>query len=278
MGKGHIGIFDSGYGGLTVLKNIVELLPEYDYMYLGDNARAPYGPKSFELVYQYTIESVAWLFNQGCELVVLACNTASAKALRKLQREWLPLHYPEKKVLGVIRPTAEYIGALGFDKPLGILGTTGTVNSKTYVEEIKIFSPKTVVYQHACPLWVPFIEDGLIHLESFKPVILKDLDFLLKQDDHIDQVLLACTHYPLILDKLNKLTDGKVNFISQGPIVAESLVDYLNRQETIKNKIGKNGKRLFFTTDDAISFTNQGSRFFAAPIQAEKINLNSNKT
>lgn len=278
MGKGHIGIFDSGYGGLTVLKNIVALLPEYDYMYLGDNARAPYGPKSFELVYQYTIESVAWLFDQGCELVVLACNTASAKALRKLQREWLPVHYPEKKVLGVIRPTAEYIGHLKLEKPLGILGTTGTVSSKTYVTEINNYSPQTTVYQQACPLWVPFIEDGLIHMKAFKPIISKDLDLLFKQNKDIQNILLACTHYPLILDKLNEITNAKINFISQGPIVANSLADYFQRHIQLENKLGKNNKRLFFTTDDAASFTTQGSRFYEASILAEKITLNPNKS
>lgn len=272
LNKGNIGIFDSGYGGLTVLKNIIDLLPEYNYIYLGDNARAPYGAKSFDLVNEYTQQSVQWLFEQGADLVILACNTASAKALRYLQQNWLPLHYPKKRILGVIRPTAEYFGALNKEFHLGILGTIGTISSNTYLEELNQWAPKVKVAQHACPLWVPFIEEGLIHMDSFHKVIQKDIATLLKDSDSLKTILLACTHYPLILKDLKHLYPT-LKFISQGPIVAESLKRYLHKHADWSAHLSKNQIRKFYTTDDAQEFSQQGSRFFERHIRAEKINL-----
>lgn len=275
MKKGRIGIFDSGYGGLTVLKNIVQLLPEYDYIYLGDNARAPYGSKSHDLVYQYTQESVQWLFEAGADLVILACNTASAKALRTLQQNWLPTHYPHKKILGVIRPTAEYFGVSGQSFDLGILGTPGTITSNTYIDELSIYAPKVKAIQHACPLWVPFIEEGLIHLQPFHEIIVKDINTLLESSPQLNTVLLACTHYPLILNELLQLYPH-ISFISQGPIVAKSLQHYLSQHPVIDQQLSKRSQQEFFTTDDATEFSTRGTRFFENEILAQKIILFEN--
>lgn len=273
MKKGYIGIFDSGYGGLTVLKDIVTLLPNYNYIYLGDNARSPYGSKSFDIIYEYTKEAVTWLFTQNCNLVILACNTASAKALRKLQQEWLPYYFPEKKVLGVIRPTAELIGNLTNNKTLGILGTKGTVKSCSYIKEIQKFFPEIKTYQQACPLWVPFIEEGLIKDITLKKIIKTDLQLLFKQNKDIRTVLLACTHYPLIKSLLEELTEGKIQFISQGPIVASSLKEYLQRHTVLDKSLSKNGKQFFYTTDNALNFEKQASLFYGKNIIAQKIKI-----
>ena len=204
MSKGPIGIFDSGYGGLTVLKEIRTTLPRYDYIYLGDNARAPYGPRSFDTVYHYTLECVRWFFDQGCPLLVLACNTASAKALRTIQQKDLQHLDPTKRVLGVIRPTTEVIGNFSTTKRVGILGTAGTVLSNSYPIEIEKFFPEVQVFQEACPMWVPLVENNEHHSAGADYFIKKHLDALLEQDTSIDAVLLACTHYPLLTEKIQK--------------------------------------------------------------------------
>lgn len=268
-----IGIFDSGYGGLTVFRAIADAMPQYDYIYLGDNARAPYGNRSFETVYRYTLQCVEWFFEQGCPLVILACNTASAKALRTIQQKDLAGLGSEKRVLGVIRPTAEVIHKYTTTGKVGILGTKGTVSSQSYLTEIKRFSPQLKVYQHACPLWVPFIEDNEYQGDGVDYYIKKDLDQLFEQSQDIDTVLLACTHYPLLADKIKKFLPENVQLISQGKIVADSLVDYLNRHPEIDNILTKNANRHFYTTDDDIDFEEHATRFFGEAVDADFVRI-----
>jgi glutamate racemase len=268
-----IGVFDSGYGGLTVLKEIVKKLPAYDYMYLGDNARAPYGPRSFETVYNYTLQCVQWFFNKGCPLVVLACNTASAKALRSIQQKDLERIAPGKRVLGVIRPTTEIIGEFSKTNHIGILGTAGTVASNSYAIEIEKFYPETKVYQEACPMWVPLIENNEYDSPGADYFIKKHLDNLMQRSKHIDTVLLACTHYPLLKDKIEHYLPSSVKVISQGDIVAESLSDYLTRHPEIENLCSKSKKLSFFTTDDASDFQNHASIFFGEKVVAAHVAL-----
>jgi glutamate racemase len=221
-----IGIFDSGFGGLTVFRSIAERLPQYDYVYLGDNARAPYGSRSFNTIHQYTWECVQWFFEQGCPLVILACNTASAKALRTIQQQNLPKD-SEERVLGVIRPTAEVIGNYSSTRQIGVLGTSGTVNSGSYMLEINKFFPDVQVFQQACPLWVPMIEDGAYDNPGADYFIKLYIDQLLKQSAEIDTLLLACTHYPVLKDKIRQFLPESIQLVEQGDIVARSLADYL---------------------------------------------------
>ncbi len=270
-----IGIFDSGYGGLTVFRSIADQLPQYDYLYLGDNARAPYGNRSFETVYEYTLQCVEWFFEQGCPLVILACNTASAKALRNIQQIDLPRIDPEKRVLGVIRPTAEVVGQYTHTQKVGVLGTRGTVNSGSYLKEIGNFYPDIEVFQHACPLWVPFIENGDYLDEGIDYYIRHDLELLFAQSDDIDTVLLACTHYPLLADKIRKfLPPGKdITLLGQGKLVAESLIHYLQRHPEMETRISKGGTKRFFTTDAAADFEENATRFFGEPVQATHVHL-----
>ena len=268
-----IGIFDSGYGGLTVLKEIVKLLPQYDYLYLGDNARAPYGPRSFETVYQYTLQSVQWFFKQNCSLVILACNTASAKALRSIQQNNLPHIAPDKRVLGVIRPTTERIGELTKTGKVGVLGTNGTVKSQSYLIEIKKFYPGVQVFQEACPMWVPLIENNEYENEGADFFIRKNLENLMKRSDKIDTVLLACTHYPLIKDKIETFLPADTTVISQGNIVAVSLADYLTRHPELENKCSRNGNVFFYTTDSTADFDRHGSIFYGRALQSRHVNL-----
>ncbi len=270
---GPIGIFDSGYGGLTVLKKIVKKLPQYDYVYFGDNARAPYGSRSFETVYQYTLQAVQWFFNQGCPLVILACNTASAKALRTIQQNDLPLHYPGKKVLGVIRPTSEKIGLMTHSGKVGVLGTTGTVRSQSYMIEIKKFFPEVQVYQEACPMWVPLIENMEHETLGADYFIQKKLQKLLKQDPAIDAILLACTHYPLIQQKIQSLLPADIKAIEQGSIVADSLADYLSRHTDIEHECTKGGRIQFFTTDSTEDFDKNGTVFFGEELHSQQVDL-----
>lgn len=270
---GPIGVFDSGYGGLTVLKEITKLLPQYDYLYFGDNARAPYGPRSFETVYHYTLQSVEWFFKQGCSLVVLACNTASAKALRTIQQNDLPNIAPEKRVLGVIRPTTERIGELTTSGKVGVLGTNGTVKSQSYLIEIKKFYPDVEVFQEACPMWVPLIENNEYETEGADFFVEKNLKNLMRQSPDIDTVLLACTHYPLIKDKIETFLPGHVKVVSQGIIVAESLAAYLLRHTEIEKKCSKNAQVSFYTTDSAEDFDRNGSTFYGKPVQSKHLNL-----
>jgi glutamate racemase len=269
-----IGIFDSGYGGLTVFKPIAEQLPDYDYIYLGDNGRAPYGNRSFETVYQYTLECVTWFFEQGCELVILACNTASAKALRTIQQHDLPALGFEKRVLGVIRPSAEIIGRFSITKNVGILGTKGTVNSMSYRDEIAHFFPELKVFQHACPLWVPFVENGAYQQDGIDFFIQEDMEQLFSQSQDIDTVLLACTHYPLLESKIRKFLPENVQLLSQGPIVANSLSDYLMRHPEMESRISRSRHRSFYTTDAVGDFETHARVFFGQPVRAKQIFLN----
>lgn len=266
-----IGVFDSGYGGLTVLKELVAKLPQYDYLYLGDNARAPYGSRSFETVYQYTLQCVKWFFKQGCPLVILACNTASAKALRSIQQNDLPKIAREKRVLGVIRPTAEIIGNLSKTKSIGILGTTGTVQSESYPLEIKKFFPEVKVFQQACPMWVPLVENNEYTSQGADFFIEKDINKLMSQSNEIDTILLACTHYPLVINKIREHVPSPVNIISQGEIVAGSLGSYLQRHPEIEQHCSKNGKIKLYTSDSPDEFDNHTINFFGAPLKSSHV-------
>lgn len=270
-----IGIFDSGYGGLTVFRSIADKLPQYDYLYLGDNARAPYGNRSFETVYEYTLECVQWFFEQGCPLVILACNTASAKALRTIQQVDLPEIDTAKRVLGVIRPSAENIGSFTTTKKVGILGTKGTVNSGSYPKEISNFYPEIEVFQQACPLWVPFIENGEYKGDGADYYIRKDLEELFARDKNIDTVLLACTHYPLLQAKIRKYLPEGVQLISQGPIVADSLADYLQRHASLEQLLSKGGLKSFYTTDAVSDFEEHATNFFGEAVKAKHVHLES---
>ena len=273
MKKTAIGVFDSGYGGLTILKEIVKQLPQYDYIYLGDNARAPYGPRSFETVYQYTLQSVEWFFNQGCELVILACNTASAKALRNIQQKDLPKLEAYKRVLGVIRPSTEIIGNFTKTGSIGILGTTGTVVSESYPIEIHKFFPEIKVYQQACPMWVPIIENGEFNNPGADYYVKKYLDELLAQSADIDTILLACTHYPLLMDKIKQHLPTDIEVVSQGEIVALSLAQWLENHPDMNKLYSKSGSIQFFTTDSADDFDNHASQFFGKEVKSEHIFL-----
>lgn len=270
---GPIGVFDSGYGGLTILKEIAGRLPEYDYLYLGDNARSPYGTRSFETVYHYTLECVQWLFKQNCPLVILACNTASAKALRTIQQNDLERIAPGNKVLGVIRPTAEVIGKYSFSKHIGILATAGTVASGSYLLEIEKFFPELAVSQEACPMWVPLIENN----EHTKPgadfFVQQHINRLLEKDKQIDTLLLACTHYPLLNNKIKQHLPPNVQCLAQGEIVAESLADYLHRHPETETRCLKNGNLQFFTTDDVTDFNNHARTFFGQEIESKHVDL-----
>jgi glutamate racemase len=270
---GKIGVFDSGYGGLTVLRSIVDRLPEYDYLYLGDNARAPYGNRSFDAVYQYTLEAVEWLFSQGCELVVLACNTASAKALRQIQQMHLPLRKDHKRVLGVIRPTTENIGNYTKTKHVGIMGTAGTVKSNSYPMEIAKFFPDLVVSQEACPMWVYLVEHKHLEGEGADYFVHQNISRILEKDPMIDTLLLACTHYPLLEKTIRKFLPVQVKLVSQGAIVAERLEDYLFRHQEITTLLSRNGNRLFATTDDASIFNEQATLFFGDSVVSEHVIL-----
>jgi glutamate racemase len=268
-----IGVFDSGYGGLTVLKEIIHKLPQYDYIYLGDNARAPYGNRSFETVHRYTLECVKWFFEQGCHLVILACNTASAKALRTIQQNDLPKLDKEKRVLGVIRPTAEVIGTFSESKHIGILATTGTVSSCSYVLEIEKFYPGIKVHQQACPMWVPLVENNEYDNHGTDFFVKKYIQQLLRQDEAIDTILLACTHYPLLLEKIKEYSPADMKILAQGEIVAESLQNYLRRHPEIEVNCSKKGQRAFYTTDSTEDFDDHARIFFETQIQSKHVSL-----
>jgi glutamate racemase len=273
---GPIGIFDSGYGGLTVMKEIVKVLPQYDYIYLGDNARAPYGPRSFDAVYAYTLEAVEWFFSKGCPLVILACNTASAKALRTIQQQDLPHLASNNRVLGVIRPTAEVIGNYTRSGQIGVLGTTGTVNSSSYLLEIAHFFPEAKVFQQACPMWVPLIENREYDQDGADYFVKKCLDELLHQSAEIDTILLACTHYPLLINKIRKYLPSGIEVLAQGEIVASSLADYLKRHPEMEQRISKGnnmGSRLFYTTDSTEDFDNHASIFLGQDLRSIHVKL-----
>ncbi len=268
-----IGIFDSGYGGLTVFRAIRDALPQYDYLYLGDNARAPYGGRSFESIHQYTWECVQWMFGQGCPLVILACNTASANALRTIQQRDMPGTYDRERVLGVIRPTAEVIGDYSNTAHVGILGTSGTVQSGSYPIEIAKFFPELSVYQQACPLWVPIIEAGEHDSAAADYIVEKNLQQLLDQSPDIDAVLLACTHYPILAPKILEYLPEGIRLISQGGIVAESLADYLQRHPEIEERVSRSGSSRFFTTENAEGFEEKATVFFGEAVRADQVHL-----
>ena len=268
-----IGIFDSGYGGLTVLKELVAKLPQYDYLYLGDNARAPYGNRSFDTVYHYTLQCVQWFFDQGCSLVVLACNTASAKALRTIQQNDLPKIDAAKRVLGVIRPTAEILGTFSETRNVGILATNGTVVSESYPMETAKFFPDLNVIQEACPMWVPLIENEEYKNHGADFFVKKNIHNLFEKGPTIDVVLLACTHYPLLKEKIQEYLPIGVKLISQGEIVANSLADNLHRHSEIEEKCSKNDQRNFFTTDSTEDFDNHATLFYGAPIVSKHLDL-----
>jgi glutamate racemase len=268
-----IGVFDSGYGGLTVLQEITKKLPQYDYIYLGDSARAPYGNRSFETVYQYTLQSVKWFFDQGCSLVILACNTASAKALRTIQQKDLPQLAPQKRVLGVIRPTAEIIGTYSTTKTVGVLATNGTVVSNSYPLEIAKFFPELKVVQEACPMWVPLIENNEHNTYGADFFIKKNLHKIFEKDTSIDVLLLACTHYPLIIEKIKEYIPDAVKIITQGEIVADSLSDYLRRHAEIEKACSTNRSLQFYTTDSVEDFDAHASTFFNKTVNSRHIDL-----
>ncbi|HMK03591.1 MAG TPA: glutamate racemase [Ferruginibacter sp.] len=273
MKQQPIGIFDSGYGGLTVLKEIEARLPQYDYIYLGDNARSPYGTRSFETVYQYTLECVKWLFEQGCPLVILACNTASAKALRTIQQNDLSKIGAGKSVLGVIRPTTEIIGQYSKTGEVGILATTGTVLSNSYQIEIQKFYPEIKVLQEACPMWVPLVENNEYNSPGADHFIRKNINNLLSRSPNIDTILLACTHYPLLMEKIRENVPAAVTILSQGEIVADSLRVYLEKHPELEEKCSKNGKITFFTTDSPTDFDDHAAVFYGKPVKSVHLSL-----
>ncbi len=264
-----IGIFDSGFGGLDILREIVRVLSEYDYIYLGDTARAPYGSRSQELIYKFTEQAVNFLFKQSCGLIVLACNTASSEALRRIQQEYLPNHYPKRKVLGVIIPTAETAVKLTKNNRIGVIATEGTVASGVFERELKKLNPAITVFQKSCPLLVPIVETGQYNSEIAKNVIKNYLNPLIKQG--IDTLILGCTHYGLLKDKIRAVAGKNINLISEGRIVADKLKDYLARHTEIENKLHKSSRIKFLTTDLTDKFQILGSRFFSKPINPEKV-------
>jgi len=268
--QGPIGIFDSGYGGLTVFRKIKDSLPLYDYMYLGDNARVPYGTRSFEEVYDFTKACVFKLFDLGCNLVILACNTASAKALRTIQQNDLPAG---KKVLGVIRPTTESIHQYTKTNEVGVLATQGTVLSESYKIEITKFHPEIKVYQHACPLWVPLVERNEIKGETANEIVHSDIQEILGQSPHIDTLILACTHYPLLLPLIRQHTPAHVQVLPQGELIANSLVDYLLRHPEIEKICSKNSRMQFFTTDHTLGFEEKASIFFGEKVNVQYVSV-----
>jgi glutamate racemase len=266
-----IGVFDSGYGGLTVLRAIVKRLPGYDYLYLGDNARTPYGNRSFETVYHYTLQCVQYLFDQGCRLVIIACNTASAKALRTIQQQDLPLMDHSRRVLGVIRPTTEIVGKYTRSGSVGVMATHGTVSSRSYPIEIGRFFPHIRVFQQACPMWVPLVENHEFDSPGADYFVKKYIDELFGQSADIDTIVLGCTHYPLLIKKIQQFLPGSCMLLSQGEIVAHSLADYLHRHPEIEEGCSKNGNRDFCTTDSTAIFNHHATVFWGHPVVSRQV-------
>ena len=271
---GPIGVFDSGYGGLTILDQIRAQMPEYDYLYLGDNARTPYGTRSFEVVYEFTLQAVKKLFELGCPLVILACNTASAKALRTIQRNNLPSIDPTRRVLGVIRPTAECIGELTQTRHIGILATSGTIKSESYPMEVHKLFPDVKVTGEACPMWVPLVENNEFDSEGADYFIQKNINQLLEKDPQIDTIILGCTHYPLLLKKIRQFTPEHIQLVPQGEYVAHSLQDYLKRHPEMDARCSKNGISRFLTTESTAKFEESASIFLNQEnVEVESITL-----
>lgn len=270
---GPIGVFDSGYGGLTILRRIREILPQYDYLFLGDNARAPYGSRSFEIVYQFTLEAVKALFSYGCRLVIIACNTASAKALRTIQQNDLPHLDATRRVLGVIRPTVEAIGSLTKTRHVGLLATAGTVNSRSYNLELKKLCPDITVTGQACPLWVPIIENNEHNSPGAGYFVKEYIDALLARDPEIDTIILGCTHYPLMLDKIRQYTPPGIRLVPQGEYVAPSLARYMERHPDMEARCTRQGTCRYLTTESAALFRKSASVFLGYDIEASQIAL-----
>ncbi|MBN1569699.1 MAG: glutamate racemase [Acidobacteria bacterium] len=265
-----IGVFDSGFGGLTVLREIEQALPQYDFLYLGDNARAPYGTRSFETVYAYTLEAVEWLFNRGCCLIILACNTASAKALRTIQQKDLPLIAPDRRVLGVIRPVTELIGTITKSRHVGVLATAGTVASQSYVIEIAKQFPDITVVQEACPMWVPLLENNELEGAGADYFVKQHIDRILAADSRIDTLVLGCTHYTLFEPKIRRYITDDISLISQGTIVAKSLEDYLRRHPEIAERCTRQGKRDFYTSETTDFFERLAPLFYGRQIRCRQ--------
>lgn len=272
LSSGPIGVFDSGFGGLTILREMRKLLPQYDYMFLGDNARAPYGSHSFDVVYDYTRQCVEYLFSMGCPLVILACNTASAKALRTIQMNDLPSWNPDKRVLGIIRPTAEHVSEYTRTGHVGLFATTGTVTSQSYPIELSKINHGIVVSSVACPMWVPLVENGEYDNEGADYFVRKKVEELILMDNKIDSVILGCTHYPILIEKIRKYLPQSVQIISQGEIVAQSLQDYLSRHTDLDAFLTKNGNCEFITTESEEKFRHAAQVFLNnSEITARKV-------
>ena len=270
---GPIGIFDSGYGGLTILHGIRQLLPEYDYLYLGDNARAPYGPRSFDVVYEFTRQAVVKLFEMGCHLVILGCNTASAKALRTIQQNDLPKWDPERRVLGVIRPTAEVIGSLTQSRHVGVLATEGTIRSESYTLEIRKHHPDIEVTGVACPFWVPLVEYNEADSPGADYFVKKRIDQIMRLDPQIDAIILGCTHYPLLMPKILKYLPSGVRVVPQGEYVADSLKDYLERHPEMASRCSRQGQVHYLTTENPDKFKESAQIFLHESIDVDNITL-----
>jgi glutamate racemase len=275
MLQSPIGVFDSGYGGLTVLKEIVKVLPGYDFLYLGDNARNPYGTRSFKVVYEYTLQAVKYLFSQNCPLVIIACNTASAKALRNIQQLDLPEIAPDRRVLGVIRPSVEKVSEITKTGHVGVLGTVGTVTSDSYPIELEKWSAGRVKHtvQEACPMWVPIVENNEIETEGAEYFIRKNIQNILEKDRDLDTLILGCTHYPLLLNIIRKYVPDNINILEQGEIVAEKLIEYLQKHPEIDERISKNSVIDYQTTEVARNFEEKASLFLGKPVEAKTIHL-----
>ena len=268
---GPIGVFDSGYGGLTILREIRRKMPQYDYLYLGDNARAPYGTRSFDVVYEFTLQAVRYLFEQGCHLVILACNTASAKALRSIQQNDLPRLDPQRRVLGVIRPTVEVVSTISKTRHVGIMATPGTIRSRTYELELAKQSPDIKVTGEACPMWVPLVENEEYNSPGADYFVRERIESLLRRDPLIDNVILGCTHYPLLLDKIRQYMPENVHIIEQGNYVAQSLKDYLNRHPEMAERITQGGSARFLTTEQAEAFQSKATIFMGEELEARRV-------
>ena len=273
IGRGEIGVFDSGYGGLTILREIRRRLPDYSYLYLGDNARAPYGTRSFDIVYDFTLSAVRRLFDEGCRLVILACNTASAKALRTIQMRDLPRFAPDRRVLGVIRPTVEALGSISKSGHIAILATPGTVASRSYSLEVKKLYPEMTISEHACPMWVPLVENNEADGPGANYFVRKYIDEAIDADPKIDTIVLGCTHYPLLIKKIREAVPEGVNILSQGALVADSLADYLNRHQEIEEHCHKGGGVRYLTTEQASRFDSLASLFAGEEGHSKRIAL-----
>ena len=270
---GAIGIFDSGYGGLTILDSIRSRMPQYDYIYLGDNARAPYGTRSFDIVYEFTLQAVKKLFELGCPLIILGCNTASAKALRTIQQQYLPTNAPDRRVLGVIRPTAEVVGQISRTHHIGVLATEGTIKSNSYTLEIEKLHPGYSVVGQACPMWVPLVENNEFDKPGADYFVKDSIDKLLSKDSQIDTIILGCTHYPLLLNKIQQYLPQGITLIPQGQYIASSLEDYLHRHTEMRQRLSYNGTCQYYTSESPSKFHDSASLFLKSEITARRITL-----